>query len=111
MTPDTKKLICDLAGVEYETEILKGAHKEGIIKDKRIIRTEITLNILVRAMWAINRDIEKGYFVTFVNGGQVAVYRNKCGMDFMKKLFSFESNNETQALSSAVEYVVKEMER
>jgi hypothetical protein len=97
----TKKLICELAGVNYESY--------KTVENLSVISEDFNLLLLTKAVFAINRDIEKGYFVTFVNGDQVAVYRNKCGMDFMKKLFSFERNGEVQALSSAVEYVVKEI--
>jgi len=108
MKTEFKKFLCELAGVKYE----QCKYPHSLCYDCNICEadegmTKVTLEILIKAMFAINRDIEKGYFVTFVNGECVAIYRNTCGMNFMKKLFPFSdhNNSEQEALTAALQYI------
>jgi hypothetical protein len=58
MIPDTKKIICELAGVDWEPscENIACTFCEGFDDERQCCGDmEITLNILMRAVFAINR--------------------------------------------------------
>jgi hypothetical protein len=104
MTPDTKKKICKLAGVSY-TFI---ACDDYMGTEERVKR-EITLDILMRAVFAINRE-DRYTPEIIISSGKIRVEP----MDSSKARNFFYcdyNNNETQALSSAVEYVIGEMDK
>ena len=102
MTEDFKKWLCDLAGIKYWTVIDRYGNSW---------EENISLEILIKAMWTINRQegskykirLEDIYCFTVTNewSDSVAV----TDVDFYFKDYN---NSEQEALTAALEYIFKE---
>ena len=95
--------LCELNGIRYKT-LHKGQTIGVLTGADRIEKTEITLEILVKAMWAINRGND--YEIT-IDGLQVIVDGGDSTDGDM--VFAIKDyNSEYEALNEALKYIYKE---
>jgi hypothetical protein len=118
MTPDTKKKICELAGVEWEPScenIACSTFCEGFDDERQCCGDmEITLDILMRAVFAINRKRYSGHRIIILDDQiLVDLWDRDIRRHINDKNFYFKDygHSEIQALTAAVEYVIGEMKR
>jgi hypothetical protein len=96
MNEDFKKWLCEKAEYNYYLE-----YEQQPIIDR-------TLEILIKAMWAINREDKRVYNITMTVGG---TYLSKIGSKFPDFVFfrqADRNNSETEALTAALEYIFEQ---
>ena len=126
MKEDINREICKLVGAEYKPvqkcnkceardDIMLCGINDGTCQDE----IEITLDILVRAMWAIN-DLARGVrtlkqTATTIRLNEACTYYVVENCNVVRvghfKYFHFIKGGQQQALSKAVEYVIQESKK
>ena len=101
MREPIKKKICELSGiVPRQTSTVNMSTNEWLFS------VEITLEMLVRAMWAINKN-KSSYEIMADKYGYCVAW--KVGGKPNSESFFHRGKDEQQALSKAIEYVVGNM--
>ena len=93
MTEDCKKWLCELA--EYGPWIWDALPEEA---------DDVRLAILIKAMWAINRE-GKWWITMYPHGIHLKLPHRGKGKDFEYKDYN---NSETEALAKALEYIFEQ---
>ena len=108
MKESINKEICRLARVEYYGSCSDCKTIESCRDTECFVvgADEITIDILVRAMWAINRE---GIYEIDINSKGVFVWDVKETLN--KNSYYKDFDNEQSALQSAIEYVITEQSK
>jgi hypothetical protein len=105
MTEAFKKWLCELADIKKKCDIYYG---HSTILDKcECLPKNITLEILIKAKWALNREAEK-YFITQTSISYCLIPQEKEKEPIPADIhFSYEdhNNSEQEALTAALKYI------
>lgn len=98
---DFNKWVAEKAGVKYHDKpyFVWDSDKSQI----EYPPTEITLEILIKAMWAINR---RGYWCVEMFKDAIGICNKEPGYDDIKEFkYKDHNNSEMEALKAALEYI------
>jgi hypothetical protein len=114
MKEEHKKRLCELAGEYYESKCSYYNKNDIYCSEEcddpffRCDGTEITLEILIKAMWAINRRAvkESGFCICSSTGGDFYVYYGK----YQRAAYPRKdhNNSELEALTAALTYIYQQ---
>ena len=100
MKEDFEKWLCELNNIEYE-------YKEMF----KVCKQEITLEILIKAAWAINRNFgstkDKHFYIAMGLGSYQISYISGNSLAYKEERFYYKNydNSEQEALVAALKYI------